>query len=103
MNELDKMQRLHQKAVSGEILTAEDQIALQNWYDKLDAEEDLILNNSQPISNLDELRENLAKANKQVAKISRENNTLSKQNETLRKENQALKNALESRLMEKVA
>ena len=66
MNELDKMQRLHQKAVSGEILTAEDQIALQNWYDKLDAEEDLILNNSQPISNLDELRENLAKANKLI-------------------------------------
>ena len=97
------MQSLHQSAVKGEVLTAEEQKALQNWYEILDQEEDSILNNSQPIRNVSELRKNLAQTTKQVAKISREIGALLKQNENLRKENQALKKTLESRLMEKVA
>lgn len=96
------MHRLHQSAVKGEVLTAEEQKALQNWYETLDREEDAILNNSQPIRNVSELRKNLAQTTKQVTKISREIGTLLKQNENLRKENQALKKTLESRLSEKV-
>lgn len=103
MNGLEKMQKLHQRSVSGQVLTAEERAALQNWYEILDQEEDLILNNSQPIQNTAELRENLARTTKQVAKISREIETLIKQNDKLRKENQSLKHALESRLLEKVA
>ena len=97
------MQRLHQAAVKGEVLTAEEQNALQNWYEILDQEEDSLLNNFQPVQNVSELRKNLAQTTKQVAKISREIGTLLKQNESLRKENQTLKKTLESRLMEKVA
>lgn len=97
------MQRLHQSAVKGEILTAEEQKALQNWYEILDREEDAILNNSQKVQNVSELRKNLTQTTKQVAKISREIGSLLKQNEDLRKENQTLKKTLQSRLMDKVA
>lgn len=104
MNKNDlNMQRLHQSAVNGEILTAEEQKVLQNWYELLDREENSILNNSQLIQNVPELRRNLAQTTKQVAKISREIGTLLKQNDDLRKENQLLKKTLESRLVEKVA
>ena len=103
MNENEKMQKLHQLAVKGETLTAEEKVALQNWYENLDREEDSILNNSQAVQNTQILRENLNQTTKQIAKISREIETLVGQNEKLRKENQSLKNALESRLLEKVA
>ncbi len=97
------IQKLHQSAVKGEVLTAEEQTDLQNWYEILDREEDSILNDSQPIQNVSQLRKNLAQTTKQVTKISREIGTLLKQNEDLRKENQALKKTLELRLTEKVA
>ena len=103
MSETKKMQELHQLAVKGELLTAEENAALQNWYENLDREEDSILNNSQTVQNTQTLRENLNLTTKQIAKISREIETLVGQNEKLRKENQSLKNALESRLLEKVA
>jgi len=103
MNDTEKMQRLHQLAVKGETLTAEEQTALQNWYETLDREEDSILNDSQPIQNSADLREYLADATKQVAVISREIESLVAQNSTLRNENQSLRKTLESRLMEKVA
>ena len=104
MNENDsKMQKLHQFAVKGEALTAEEQNALQNWYKTLDREEDEIINNSQPIQSSNELRKNLTNITNQIAKISNEVKTLLTQNEKLRKENQALKKSLESRLLEKVA
>ena len=46
MSETKKMQNLHQRAVKGETLTAEEQTKLQNWYQTLDREEDAILNGS---------------------------------------------------------
>jgi len=33
MDEVKKLQRLHQPAVKGEVLTAEVQAALQSWYE----------------------------------------------------------------------
>jgi len=103
MNETEKMQRLHQLAVKGEILSAREQSALQNWYRTLDREEALILNDSQPIQNSEELREQLADTTKQAVKISREVESLISQNALLRNENQALRKTLEERLLEKVA
>ena len=103
MNETEKMQRLHQLAVNGETLTAEEQTALQNWYEILDCEEDSILNNFQPIQSSADLREYLVETTKQVAVISREIESLVAQNSNLRNENQSLRKTLESRLMEKVA
>jgi len=46
MDEVKKLQRLHQLAVKGEALTMEEQAALQNWYEILDHEESLMLNQS---------------------------------------------------------
>jgi hypothetical protein len=103
MDEREKMQRLHQLSVKGSPLTAEEQTALQNWYETLDREEDAILNDSQPVRDVEELRQNLAKATDQTAEISLEVKNLVSQNEKLRSENQALKKSLEARLLEKVA
>ncbi|HEV8157699.1 MAG TPA: hypothetical protein VGP58_01625, partial [Pyrinomonadaceae bacterium] len=83
MKEAKKLQRLHQLSVKGEILTATEQTALQNWYKTLDREEELILNNSQPIQDTEDLREQLADTTKQVAKISREIESLVAQNSNL--------------------
>ncbi len=102
MNETKKMQILHQRAVKGEVLTTEEQTKLQNWYKTLDREEDLILNNSEPTPNIQELRHNLSEITDQAAEISREVKTLVSQNEKLRNENKTLKKALEMRLLEKV-
>ena len=103
MSETNKMQKLHQLAVKGEVLTAEENAVLQNWYETLDREEDSILNDSQPVRNDEDLRRQLTNATKQATAISREIETLILQNENLRNENKALKNTLESRLLEKVA
>ena len=103
MDEMNKMQTLHLRSVKGESLTANEQTDLQNWYQCLDREEDSVLNNSQPIQNSTDLRENLADTTRQVAKISREIESLIEQNSNVRSENQSLKKALESRLLEKVA
>lgn len=43
-NKDSDIQKLHQAAVRGETLTAEERKALENWYETLDREEDSILN-----------------------------------------------------------
>lgn len=102
MSGTEKMQELHQRAVKGEVLTAEEQTALQKWYEILDREEDSILNNSEPTPNTKELRRNLSEITDQAAEISLEVKILVSQNEKLRNENHTLKKALEARLLEKV-
>lgn len=102
MSETETMQKLHQLSVKGEVLSVEQQTALQNWYDISDREEDLLLNKSKP-QNSQTLQNNLANTNKQIASISREIELLVTQNATLRNENQVLRKTLESRLLEKVA
>lgn len=103
MIETEKMQKLHQLAVKGESLTAQEKAELQNWYENLDREEDSILNDSQPVQSIPELRKSLAQTTKQAAKISRDVETLLKQNENLRKENEKLKKTLELRLTQTAA
>ncbi len=75
-------------------MTAEEQTALQNWYENLDHEEELILNNSGSTENSKDLRQHLADTTRQVADTSREVETLVVQNVALRNENQALRNSL---------
>jgi len=65
MNETEKMQRLHQLAVKGEILSVQEQSALQNWYETLDREEDSMLDRSFKNQSSQNLREQLANAAKQ--------------------------------------
>lgn len=103
MNETEKMQNLHQLAVKNEILSVQEQSALQNWYDVSDREEELILNDSQPVQNIKDLRQQLIATTKQTVKISREVESLILRNEILRNENQSLRKTLEERLLEKFA
>jgi hypothetical protein len=103
MNETEKMQTLHQRSVSGENLTTAEKAELQNWYESLDRNEYSVLNNLQPIRNVEELRLNLNKINEQTTEVSREIKNLIAQNEQIRRENQDLKKSLEVRLSEKVA
>lgn len=51
----EKAQKLHDRATRGEQLPAEEQTALQNWYDDLDRAEDLLINKHTDGSNLFEL------------------------------------------------
>lgn len=103
MSENEKMQKLHQKVVIGEFLTQDEQIALQNWYDALDKQEDLLFNNSQQTKTSDSSYQYLENATNQVAKLSLEIENLISQNAEIKKENQRLKTKLESHLLEKVA
>ncbi len=99
MNESEKMQKLHQRSVNGEVLMDVEQAALQEWYVALDREEDSALNQSYTFQGA---QDHLVSTTKQVAKISREIESLVSQNAALRNENQTLRKTLESRL-EKVA
>ncbi len=103
MNETEKMQMLHLRSVQGEILTAEESSELQIWYENSDRQESSILNNSQPIQNVEGLRRNLSEITEQTTQVSREVKTLISQNDEIRQENQELKKSLEARLLEKVA
>ena len=103
MNENEKPQTLHQRSVLGESLTREEQTELQNWYETSDREENSILNNSQPVQNIEELRRNLKKITDQTAEVNREVKNLISKNEQIRRENQELKKSLEARLLEKIA
>ena len=98
-----EMQRLHQLAVKGKTLSDEEQQTLQNWYEILDKEEDLALNDTQPIQSTAELKKNLKSISTQVAQISNDVKKLISQNDKLKKENQALKKSIEVQLLEKVA
>lgn len=99
----EEMQKLHQSAIAGASLTSEEQTLLQNWYQELDRDEDLILNDSPPAGDLKDLRRNLTEIADQTARVSLEIKTLVAQNERLRGENQALRKSLEARLVEKAA
>lgn len=103
MNETEKMQTLHQRIIEGKDLTAEEQTAVQTWYKNLDDEENLLLNNSRPKQNIEEMRRNLAEITDRTSEVSREVKNLIAQNEQIRRENQILKKSLETRLLEKVA
>jgi hypothetical protein len=100
MNELKKMQNLHQRFVNGEELSFDEKEMLQNWYAALDVEETLIV--QKPFAS-QSVQDQLGIATIQVAKISREVESLVAQNSILRQENQALRQSIEARLLEKVA
>jgi hypothetical protein len=102
MSETEMMQKLHQLSATGKVLSAEENTALQNWYETLDSEEDKLLNKLKP-ENSQTLQNNLAKASQKVAYITKEIESLVFHNANLRSENQALRKTLESRLLEKVA
>ncbi|CAN5858338.1 hypothetical protein BH20ACI4_BH20ACI4_13030 [soil metagenome] len=103
MNETEEMQMLHLRSVQGEILTAEESSELQIWYENSDRQESSILNNSQPIQNVEGLRRDLSEITEQTTQVSREVKNLISQNDQIRRENQELKKSLEARLLEKVA
>ncbi len=103
MSETEKLQSLHQRSVNGEVLTEQERIALQSWYDKLDREEDLEINKSKPVQNVEELRRNLKEISDQTEAVSRDVKILISQNENLRKENQSLKASFEAQLVENAA
>lgn len=98
-----ELQKLHLLSVKGGILTGEEQIVLQKWYETLNREENLAINKTQQNQNSGELRKQLTAATKQVTKISREIESLVNQNANLRNENQRLKKAVEVHLSEKAA
>ncbi len=102
MTETEKMQQLHHRATIGEELSPDEQKDLQNWYDKLDREEEFINRNNRQVD-LESIRMRVAKTSDEIEKKSNENAVLRKQNEQIRRENLRLKEILESRLVEQAA
>ncbi len=102
MTETEKMQQLHHRATIGEELSPDEQKDLQNWYDKLDREEEFINRNNRQVD-LEAIRKRVAKTADEIEKKSNEIAVLLKQNEQIRKENLRLKEILESRLVEQAA
>lgn len=102
MTETEKMQQLHHRATIGEELSPDEQKNLQNWYDKLDREEESINRNNRQVD-LEAIRKRVAKTVDEIEKKSNENAVLRKQNEQIRRENLRLKEILESRLVEQAA
>lgn len=102
MTETEKMQHLHHQATIGEELSPDEQKELQNWYDKLDREEEFINRNNRQVD-LEALRKRVAKTADEIEKKSNEIAVLLKQDERIRKENLRLKEILESRLVEQAA
>lgn len=96
MSESERMQQLHHRASAGKKLTADEETALQDWYDRLDREEALI-NRDHHLVDIEVMRENLAKTVVQNAAVSAENARLFGQNETLRCENEQLRRQVEAR------
>ncbi len=99
MTETEKMQQLHHRATIGEELSSDEQKNLQNWYDKLDREEESINRNNRQVD-LEAIRKRVAKTVDEIEKKSNDNAVLRKQNEQIKKENLRLKEILESRLVE---
>lgn len=102
MTKTEKMQQLHQRATLGDELSPDEQKALQNWYDKLDREEEVINRNNRQVD-LEAIRKRNAKTVSEIEKKSNEIVVLLMQNEQIRKENLQLKEILESRLVDQTA
>ena len=103
MTETEKMQQLHHRAVMGEELSPDEQTALQNWYDELDREEDLLINKNSRQSDVEGLREQLNGLLAELARTVSENERIARQNEALRRQNEALQRDVEKHLLEKAA
>ncbi len=102
MNETKKMQRLHQRRACGEILSAEEQKALENWYKILDREEEIQINSRNRSVDIVGLRNELSKTLAQIAAVRREIEATAAQNEVLRRQNQQLEKQIETRLAEQL-
>lgn len=99
---MKKKQKLHQLAVTGGKLTAEEKKALSNWYETLD-KEDSLLNKLNQSKNTQNLQEQISHTSKQITKISSEIESLVIQNAAIKRENQKLRKFVEKRLLERAA
>lgn len=103
MNLEEEAKKLHDRATRGEILSVEEQTALQNWYDEQDRAEDLLLNQNRTDSNSAISREQLNAKLSEISQAALDVERIARQNEIIRRENERLRQAVESRLLEKVA
>lgn len=103
MNLEEQAKQLHDRATRGETLSPAEQMVLQNWYDELDREEDLLINKNTNDSDVEGLREQLGELLTELARTASENERIARQNEIIRRENEKLRQTVESRLLERVA
>ena len=104
MTNTEKMQQLHHRASLGETLSAEECSALQSWYDELDREEAVMLNNNKnKVENPIDWREKYNATITEIARTATAIEQIAKQNEALRHENQKLREIAAKRLPELAA
>ncbi len=103
MSELERLQKLHHRAATGETLLPEEQATLEKWYETLEREEDAEISRQNQNIDVVALREKLEKTTAQITVVSREVEALIERNEILRDENHDLRERFEARLVERAA
>lgn len=99
MTETERMQQLHHRSATGQVLADEDRAALEVWYETLDREEEFV-NGQNRLIDLEALRETVAERTAQIAVVGAEVAVILKLNEELRRENAGLRRQFEARLVE---
>jgi hypothetical protein len=93
--DLDLGQQLHNKATRGAALSAEERVALDQWYKRLDEEEEAALSGSQDAAKA--LREQVITALAEVREVTERIQEQIGENETLRREIGAMQAELAAR------
>lgn len=89
-------QRLHDRATRGEMLTAEEQRALDDWYAQQDRVEAALLTSSPPASDTG-LQHQIQTTLDQLRMVTERIQSLSRENEAVRRENADLRKRLAQR------
>jgi hypothetical protein len=94
MSKDDPAQKLHDKSTRGEVLSAEEQVQLAQWYTRLDCEEQVVLGRGSPSPSVTTLQAQLDAALADLLTVSHRIQTLTAENETLRRDIAALQRQL---------
>lgn len=101
MNNDISAQQLHDKVTRGGTLTEPEQVTLEAWYARQDAEEAAqIAASSTPSPILTALRTEVSAATRQLSEVTQRIQAQSDENERLRQENAALSERLINRQLE---
>jgi hypothetical protein len=99
MNENVMAQQLHDRATRGELLSAEEQARLHQWYEQQDQEETRLLAPAKEPPVLTALRDQIDASAVRLSAVAEQIQTLNAETESLRREIIALERQLAQRAM----
>jgi hypothetical protein len=99
MNEIDIFQQLHDRATRRELLSADEQFLLQQWYARQDQEEACVLAPGNNPTVLAALRDQIDASAARLSAAAEQIRTLNGENESLRRDIIALERQLAQKTM----